>query len=321
MTNQNSAAQAAIQELKPCPFCGGPVELENTINSRSWWGVVCRNTRNRGGTCAIQTRPSASKEVAIERWNMRAPVADERAAFEAWATAIAEKYDVTRNGDHYMEPYTEWVWEAWQALAALASAPVAGEARMPPGYRVKVVEGHGYRVTAPSGSGWVAHNDTPAGDLIAALLAAPQASALAAEYTRGRADGFDAGQSAALEKAAQVAYEALHPTNPRSDWTEYAEHSAQHAAWAARSIRALKSQADKDGGQQRAGDADAGRLMAAAKGMTRLWSYVWDRTDGCLVVFPENVRAFDAAFDDLRIATGEVVDDDAPQAEQGERDA
>lgn len=53
---------------------------------------------------------------------------DERAAFEAWATAIAEKYDVTRNGDHYMEPYTEWVWEAWQARAALASAPVAGEA-------------------------------------------------------------------------------------------------------------------------------------------------------------------------------------------------
>lgn len=57
-----------------------------------------------------------------------APVADERAAFEAWATAIAEKYDVTRNGDHYMEPYTEWVWEAWQARAALASAPVAPQA-------------------------------------------------------------------------------------------------------------------------------------------------------------------------------------------------
>lgn len=59
---------------------------------------------------------------------------------------------------------------------ALASAPVAGEARMPPGYRVKVVEGHGYRITAPTGGDWVAHSDTPAGDLIAALLAAPQAS-------------------------------------------------------------------------------------------------------------------------------------------------
>ncbi|MFY4037915.1 hypothetical protein ACOTJL_19395 [Achromobacter xylosoxidans] len=72
--------------------------------------------------------------------------------------------------------------------------------------------------------------------------------------------------------------------------------------------------------QQRAGDADEGRLMAAAKGMTRLYSYVWDRTDGCLVVFPENVSAFDAAFDALRMATGEAVDD-ATQAEQGERDA
>ena len=81
--------------------------------------------------------------------------------------------------------YLEWAKDrsAWEMpvgtpvyYSALASAPVAGEARMPPGYRVKVVEGHGYRVTAPSGSGWVAHNDTPVGDLIAALLAAPQAS-------------------------------------------------------------------------------------------------------------------------------------------------
>ncbi|WP_241065467.1 hypothetical protein [Achromobacter insuavis] len=72
--------------------------------------------------------------------------------------------------------------------------------------------------------------------------AAPQASA---EEVR----------KAALEEAAQVAYEALHPTNPRSDWTEFAEHSAQHAAWAAKTIRALKQpQADKDGGQQRDGD-------------------------------------------------------------------
>ncbi|WZB76790.1 hypothetical protein WJ972_15605 [Achromobacter insuavis] len=78
--------------------------------------------------------------------------------------------------------------------------------------------------------------------------------------------------------------------------------------------------ADKAGGQQRAGDVDVDRLMTAAKGMTRLYSYVWDRADGCLVVFPENVRAFDAAFGALRMATGEAVDD-ATQAEQGERDA
>ncbi|MEN5158928.1 hypothetical protein [Achromobacter spanius] len=67
--------------------------------------------------------------------------------------------------------------EAVERLKArLASAPVAGEAHMPPGYRVKAVDGHGYRITPPTGSDWVAHSDTPAGDLVAALLAAPQAS-------------------------------------------------------------------------------------------------------------------------------------------------
>ena len=67
-------------KLLPCPFCGGPVKLENPLGDqhRSWWGVVCRNTINLGGTCAIEQRPSASKEAAIERWNRRAPVSAER---------------------------------------------------------------------------------------------------------------------------------------------------------------------------------------------------------------------------------------------------
>lgn len=67
------------EELKPCPFCGGSVELERARDTRDeimgvrqWWGVVCRNTINRGGTCAIEQRPSASQEAAIERWNRRA---------------------------------------------------------------------------------------------------------------------------------------------------------------------------------------------------------------------------------------------------------
>jgi len=69
-------------ELKPCPFCGGAVSLERTrdtrdeiLGVRQWWGVVCRNTENLGGSCAIEQRPSASKEAAIERWNHRANAA------------------------------------------------------------------------------------------------------------------------------------------------------------------------------------------------------------------------------------------------------
>ena len=64
--------------LLPCPFCGGEVYLEEAARThdewfgpRRMWGVVCRNTINLGGTCAIQQVPSATKEAAILRWNMR----------------------------------------------------------------------------------------------------------------------------------------------------------------------------------------------------------------------------------------------------------
>lgn len=60
--------------------------------------------------------------------------------------------------------------------------------------------------------------------------------------------------------------------------------------------------------------ASLAQLVAAVKGMTKLYPHVWDRTDGGLVVFPENVARFDAAFDALRIAVGEAVDDDETAA-------
>lgn len=59
-------------KLKPCPFCGAAVELEQTIDGREWWGVICRNSKSYGGSCAIQQRPSGSKDAAINRWNTRA---------------------------------------------------------------------------------------------------------------------------------------------------------------------------------------------------------------------------------------------------------
>jgi len=70
-------------ELKPCPFCGGSVKLEKShvrndeiIGRRQYYGVVCRNTNNLGGSCCMEQVPSASEEAAIARWNMRGGVAD-----------------------------------------------------------------------------------------------------------------------------------------------------------------------------------------------------------------------------------------------------
>jgi hypothetical protein len=78
---------AGLDSLLPCPFCGGPVKLESAgerhhriEGRREFWGVVCRNTTNVGGSCCMQQVPSASKKAAIDRWNMRNGVRKERHA-------------------------------------------------------------------------------------------------------------------------------------------------------------------------------------------------------------------------------------------------
>ncbi|MFY2996277.1 hypothetical protein ACOTH8_23405 [Achromobacter xylosoxidans] len=86
------------------------------------------------------------------------------------------------------------------------------------------------------------------------FYAAPQASALNAGYTRGRADGFDAGHGAALEKAAAALEDhrkAGREWVPGSLWDTLSREAAAR-------IRALKQpQADKGGSQQRAAEASA----------------------------------------------------------------
>jgi hypothetical protein len=81
-TTKISGEAMTDEQLKPCPFCGGAVELEqaNLRGAHRWWGVVCRNTINLGGTCAVEQIPSASPEAATERWNRRAAVRGEDAA-------------------------------------------------------------------------------------------------------------------------------------------------------------------------------------------------------------------------------------------------
>lgn len=56
------------------------MSLEQPQNERSdkWWGVVCRSTKNLGGTCAINQIPSRTKQAAIKRWNTRAKTQREK---------------------------------------------------------------------------------------------------------------------------------------------------------------------------------------------------------------------------------------------------
>ncbi|MFU1927540.1 hypothetical protein ACLQ9J_04325 [Bordetella hinzii] len=152
---------------------------------------------------------------------LRAPVADERAALGWYAEHVAGCRKLGPDGDAARQALDKDGGE--RARAALASAPVAGYIKPDPAAPThpRYVSELKYRSAAdaeadPEGKGWLK------------VYAAPQASA---EDVR----------NAALEEAAQ-ALDRLHAENRR--WhNEFRE--------AAAAIRALKTQADKDGGQQR----------------------------------------------------------------------
>ena len=77
------------EKLKPCPFCGGPVNLEKVcLESGIWYGVICRNTGNHGWTCAMEQIPSRTADAAIARWSMRKPEDDLRAEIERLEAAV-----------------------------------------------------------------------------------------------------------------------------------------------------------------------------------------------------------------------------------------
>ncbi|WP_257765336.1 hypothetical protein [Burkholderia glumae] len=80
------------------------------------------------------------------------------------------------------------------------AAPVA--IAVPKGFAIKCVEGHGWTIDPPSGSRWVAFEGTPAGELIAALLA----QAVAAPIAETRA--YDGLTEEFIDEIARVADDA-----------------------------------------------------------------------------------------------------------------
>lgn len=85
---------------------------------------------------------------------LRAPVADERAAFEAAMMQRGQNVDRWPNPHGgYRNSRTEIAWYAWNDRAALASAPVAGEAltRFCPECGHVGDVGNGYRSCCPDG--------------------------------------------------------------------------------------------------------------------------------------------------------------------------
>lgn len=64
-----------MQELKPCPFCGGQARIGYAINDYNRWGVSCQNCG-----CSVEVEDwkgvDDTEENAIAAWNRRADNGD-----------------------------------------------------------------------------------------------------------------------------------------------------------------------------------------------------------------------------------------------------
>ncbi|MFY3459503.1 hypothetical protein ACOTJD_22905, partial [Achromobacter xylosoxidans] len=184
--------------------------------------------------------------------------------------------------------------------AAPQASTVAGEAKPSRQTLLDAIWRHGNaRAMAEHNIAYRDEVRNTADALLALFDAAPQASA---ENVRNAALDWEAAwrdsraRAAALEEAATAEEARIGVGEPGID-TQELDRETQECANA---IRALKPQADKDGGQQRAGDVDERAAFEA-------WAY----RAGMGPKFRESMFAAWEA----RAALS------APQAEQGERDA
>ena len=115
MTDQNNAAKA-VQEAERI------AAADEYFKARAW--LMDTNDNRRVFEAGFDRAYALLSK-------LRAPVADERVAFERFQrrTGLDELY-LERHATHgqYMWTATKEAWKTWQARAALASAPVAGEA-------------------------------------------------------------------------------------------------------------------------------------------------------------------------------------------------
>ena len=98
-----------MNKLKPCPFCGQPVEMSKSP-WRDTWCVGCR--------CGAKGAATCTETEAAAAWNHRSP--DE--ALSRLKSAAREIRDIEREGGGSMDRADEYRerWEA--AISALCEA-------------------------------------------------------------------------------------------------------------------------------------------------------------------------------------------------------
>ncbi len=128
MTNQNNAAQAANKEIREAfelsyaMDADDPASATDLSHFTNGWRACIMSQVGKPVVMKLAVDATAAIDlINATRRGLRAPVADERAAFEA---SYRERYRVAGHVP-LTYPDVPAAWEWWQARAALASAPVA----------------------------------------------------------------------------------------------------------------------------------------------------------------------------------------------------
>lgn len=109
--------QTQRDDLKPCPFCGGPAELERDSDHHgSWFNLGCARHWGGGGVAredaclggrVFYTEDAENESKAITAWNTRPEAADR---IERLERALAKVLPMLTDLDEYMKRPERGEW-------------------------------------------------------------------------------------------------------------------------------------------------------------------------------------------------------------------
>ncbi|KDB58501.1 hypothetical protein [Bordetella bronchiseptica] len=190
MTTPTQAAQAVQQDPLSDEYVNAVIQRHGYDSPETVIASLAQWIGRHGGENSVTLLMYEAHKALSALSKLRAPVADEREAFETWNSMHgqyrrSDAYERLDTGDYVKWP-VEHGWRVWQARAALASAPVTGEAR-PVAWMVYASDTHQLKRIVTTDPG-----DTASfGCLKLPLYAAPQASSVAGEAVAGYLVGKD----------------------------------------------------------------------------------------------------------------------------------
>jgi Lar family restriction alleviation protein len=138
-SNHVVAMETVSEDMLPCPFCGGEVEVREMMSDmgRQWFDVGCRHCEASGPAFEFDPEADEEREMtaqAIAAWNRRAPseLLASRLAKQAPAGWVLAPHEATpamidAGNAHMAQVDLGLPFDLWRIMLAASPSPVLGE--------------------------------------------------------------------------------------------------------------------------------------------------------------------------------------------------